>query len=218
MKRLPRAVDALRGLRAGGTRRPSFGSSASVPAVEVDAVVERLLARLALRADRIAATIGAFRVEETVTDTAAIARIEQARSAALDRYRSDRDAAALERTMATLDRQEAAARVEVPTLSPEEARAYLEELPRLWADAPATRHLLAAALFDRVQLLGHEEATFDLSAAAIALGIADGMPASLTISGGYGRGERGRARTSHLTWSWRVNLRGVRRLAAVRSA
>lgn len=205
--------DACDDFRAAsdGLRRASHGSSASVPADEMDAIVARLLGRMALRADRIAATVAAFRADEAVVvDHVALARVEQSRTTAMDRYRRDRDAAALERAMAALDAQEQHARVEVPTLAPDDVRAYLTRLPTLWADAPRSRHLLTASLFDRVRLLGHEEATFDLSAEAIALGIADGMPATLTISGGYGRGERGRATTCHLN--------GPRRLRSLQSA
>lgn len=59
-------------------------------------------------------------------------------------------------------------------------------------------------------LVGHETVTFDLSAAAIALGIADGMPSTLTLSGGFGRGERARGRTFHVNLTGRRHLRGRR--------
>ena len=163
-----------------GTLRPSRGRSASVPADELDAAVADLLSRMALRADRIAAVVAGFRADDAVVDHVALARIERDRSAAMERYRRDRDAAALDRAMAALDAQEAGARVEAATLSPAVVVAYLSELPRLWADAPDSRNRIAAALFDRVAVLGHERLDFELSAAAIALGIADGMPSTLT--------------------------------------
>lgn len=195
-----------------GSRRPSKGRSASVPADELDAAVSDLLRRFALRADRIAAIVAAHRAGDTVTDHVTLARIERERGAALERYRRDRDAAALERAMTALDAQEAGARVEPSSLSAAEVVAYLRDLPALWADAPDSRNRIAAALFDRVALLGHAEVTFDLSAAAIALGIADGMPSRLTLSGGYGRGERARGWTSHLNGR-RLAPRSARRTA-----
>lgn len=181
-----------------GSRRPSAGRSASVPADHLDGLVADLLGRMALRADRIAAIVAAFRADDSAPDAVTLARIERERAAAMERYRRDRDVAALERTMARLDADEAGARVEPSTLAPAEVVDYLRDLPALWHDAPDSRNRLAASLFDRVAVLGHAEVTFDLSAAAIALGIADGMPSTLTLSGGYGRGERGRASTCHL--------------------
>lgn len=190
-------TDATRGLR-----RAPVGRSVSVPASDYDGVVERILGRMALRADRIAAAVSLFRADEAITDTVALARIERERGSALERYRRDRDAAALERTMAALDAQEAAARIETPTMTPDEVRVYLTDLPRLWRDAPTTRGLLVGALFDRIAARGTEALDLDWSGTAVALGIADGMPSTLSV--GSGRGERDKART------YRVRFRGRR--------
>lgn len=173
-----------------GLRRAPVGRSVSVPATDYDGVVERLLAHMALRADRIAATVGGFREQEGAVDSVALARIERERSAAMERYRRDRDAVALERTMAALDRQEATARVDAPTLTPAEVREYLENLPALWRDAPTTRGRLVGSLWDTVHATGTEALAFDWSSEAIAMGLADGMPATMAVSVGSGRGER----------------------------
>lgn len=193
-----------------GSRRPSAGRSASVPADWLDGVAEDVLGRVALRADRIAAVVAELRTGGAVADTVTLARIERERSAAMDRYRRDRDTASLERTMAALDSQAEAARVAAPDLRPDEVVSYLRDLPALWRDAPDSRRMIAGSLFDRVRVMGHEEVWFDPTAHAIALGIVDGMPASWR-SGGYGRGERASGPTTHLTGR-------RRRLAAVRSA
>ena len=137
-----------------GSRRPSAGRSASVPATEVDLVTGRLLERFALRAESIARVVGAFRSDDSIVDAAALARIERQRSDAMDRYRRDRDAGALERTMADLDRAEAIARQDVPTLRPAEVVETLRSLPAMWHEAPETRHHLAESLFDRVEIVG----------------------------------------------------------------
>jgi hypothetical protein len=49
--------------------------------------------------------------------------------------------------------------------------------------------MLAAALFDRIDVLGMEEATVSLSAHAVRHGLAAVLPAELVLPG-YGRGER----------------------------
>jgi DNA invertase Pin-like site-specific DNA recombinase len=189
-----------------GLRRRPFGRSVSVPASDYDAVTERILARMALRSDIIAGASALARADEGVVDHVALARIERDRTAAMERYRRDRDAVALERAMATLDRDEEAARVEAPTMSAEEVRAYLADLPRLWREAPETRGLLVGALFERVRAMGTERLAFDWAPEAIALGIADGMPAQATISVGSGRGERARGRTYRLSFHGRTQV------------
>lgn len=193
-----------------GTRRASAGRSASVPAGEVDRVVERLLERMALRAGSISRVVAAFSGMQDDVDEVALARIERDRSALLDRYRVGRDAAGLERGMAALDAAEGRARATSSAMAPDEVVRYLQDLPRMWREAPASRASLAESLFDRVAALGSERLTFDLSAEAVALGIADGMPSSLVISGGYGRGERDKGSAFQLSRQWHVRLVGRR--------
>lgn len=196
-----------------GLRRAPYGRSASVPASDYDTIVERLLTRMRLRADSITRVVAAVRDDEEIVDHVALARVERDRGAAMDRYLRDRDAAALERAMAGLDRAEAQARVEATTLTAAEIRAYVEDLPRLWRDAPASRGLLVGALFSRIGAMGTDSLRFDWSPEAIALGIADGMPAAAVVSVGSGRGERARGRT------YRLSFHGARaRTARARTA
>lgn len=189
-----------------GLRRAPFGRSVSVPASDYDGVALAILRRMSLRADAIVRAVAAYRSTEEVVDTVALARIERERGAALDRYRRDRDAVALERTMAALDAQEAGARVVTATLSPAEVRGYLTDLPRLWEDAPASRGLLVGALWERIRATGTEALHFEWAPEAVALGLADAMPTTLSV--GSGRGERARRDPYRVTFSGR---RAVRR-------
>jgi len=70
------------------------------------------------------------------------------------RFAKDRDLGRLEAVMARLD-AEAAAAVVRPSRTPTvEARAYLEELPSLWArTSDAVRHAIAEATFERIDVL-----------------------------------------------------------------
>ena len=57
--------------------------------------------------------------------------------------------------------------------------------------------MLAAALFDRIDVLGLQEATVDLSAHAVRYGMAAVLPAELRLPV-YGRGERSRGHAFQL--------------------
>lgn len=98
---------------------------------EYEAIVREVLAQVSLGSDRIAAVVDATRAPEP--DRLALARVGRELDAALARYRRDRDLHALEASMATLDEQEAAARVRqpAPELTAAEVAAYLRDLPRL---------------------------------------------------------------------------------------
>ena len=89
-------------------------------------------------------------------DDLALARITRERDRAALHFARDRDIGALEATMTRLDAEAAAAVVRpsrIPT--PAEARAYLEELPTLWAKtSDARRHAIAEATFERIDVLG----------------------------------------------------------------
>ena len=91
--------------RLQGQRRNMPG--ASYRADEYEAIVREVLADVSLGAEHIAAVVGETRDAEP--DRLAIARIGRERDAALARYRRDRDLRSLERTMASLDEQEAEA-------------------------------------------------------------------------------------------------------------
>jgi hypothetical protein len=119
--------------------------------------------------------------------------IEAERDHALARYRRDRDAAGLERTMDELDRRERrlSDQDEGGEVPPEVAAGYLMELPDTWrkAEGGRGRQLLAAALFDRIEVLGLREATVHVSAEAARHGLAAALPSELSLPVN-GRGER----------------------------
>ncbi len=74
-----------------------------------------------------------------------------------------------------------------------EARAYLEELPTLWAKtSDAGRHAIAEAVFERIDVLGVTDYTFALTAHAKARGwdAAFGAGVVRVKEGQSGRGER----------------------------
>lgn len=105
-------------------------------------------------------------------DVVAKARIKRERERAALQFAKDRDLGRLEATMARLD-AEAAAAVVRPSMIPTaaEARAYLESLPDLWAKtSDAGRHAIAEAVFERIDVLGANDFTFTLTAAAKARG------------------------------------------------
>lgn len=71
------------------------------------------------------------------------------------------------------------------------AASYLRNLPETWrkAEGGRGRRLLAAALFDRIDVLGLAEATVNLSAEATRHGLGRVLPERLALSVN-GRGER----------------------------
>ena len=91
--------------RLQGQRKNMPGTS--YRADEYEAIVRDVLADVSLGAEHIAAVVAETRDAEP--DRLAVARIGRERDAALARYRRDRDLRTLERTMATLDEQEAEA-------------------------------------------------------------------------------------------------------------
>ena len=90
---------------------------------------------------------------------------------------------------------EAAAALARPSSTPtaREALAYLEDLPRLWAEtSDAGRHAIAEATFESVDVLGVTDYTFTLTAHAKAHGwdLAFGAGAVSSSISQSGRGER----------------------------
>jgi hypothetical protein len=108
----------------------------------------------------------------------------------------DRDPAALEDVMTRLDTEEADARALARPVNPEEALAYLANLPRLWNEAaPERRQQIAGALFERIDVLGLKEATIHPSPEAMAHGWRAAWGDEILTGayrGDYGRGESGR--------------------------
>ena len=88
-----------------------------------------------------------------------------------------------------------------------EARAYLEELPMLWAKtSDAGRHAIAEAVFERIDVLGVTDYTFTLTAHAKARGwdAAFGAGIVRVKEGQSGRGERDSPATNDLPYTMRL--------------
>jgi DNA invertase Pin-like site-specific DNA recombinase len=159
--------------------------------------VGQLLEHVRLGAATLAAVVGDVVAPPATVDRFALARIEREREAAWARYRRDRDAAVLERTMARLDAEQAEA--ERPTrpegIDAAEARRYLEQLADTWNALEGVpgrgRRMLAEALFERIDVLGFREAKVHLTEAAARHGLAAVLPSRLQlVISGNGRGER----------------------------
>ena len=102
------------------------------------------------------------------------------------RYVRDRDTAALDAEMRRLDREEATARQprSADAVPADVAVAYLRELPLTWRKAAGGtgRQLTADALFDRIEVLGLQQATVQLSEHAVRHGLAAALPEGFGIS------------------------------------
>lgn len=149
-----------------------------------EGLVTEVLGRISLGADVLTDVVGGTLQPEP--DRVALARIDRERDQAMARYRRTRDGAELESTMARLDTEAALARhVEGPEPVPaDEAAAYLRDLPRLLADAPGSRRVLAEALFESIEVLGLRSMRITPSRAALDRGLADAFAAR---THGYGR-------------------------------
>ena len=144
----------------------------SYPAESFEGLVRQALGHVSANADLAGAVVDRLASDEAAPDPVSLARIERDRESALARYRKDRDTAALEATMRTLDQEELTAKAlhaDGPTA--EEAVDSLRELPKLWDDAePDGRKLLAEALMDRIDVLGTGKVKLHPSASAKAQG------------------------------------------------
>jgi DNA invertase Pin-like site-specific DNA recombinase len=161
-----------------------------------EAIVDGLLGHVTLGAAQLAAVVASNAHAPTGPSQAELDRVARERQRALDRYVRDRNAAALGDAMAALDRDQAALQTPKPAepVPADVAVRFLQELPKTWAKAKGGkgRQMLASSLFDRIDVLGLEEATVSLSAHAVRHGLAAVLPAELRIPV-YGRGERSRA-------------------------
>lgn len=146
--------------------------------------------------------VGEVSQAASTPDRSVLDRIARERDRAIARYLRDRDAAGLERTMVRLDREQSAAEHRDPTetIPADVAVRYVQDLPETWrkTDGGSGRQLLASALFDRIDVLGIQEATVHLSTDAVRHGLAAALPAEMGILVD-GRGERSRAAWSHTT-------------------
>jgi hypothetical protein len=160
-----RHTDACEALRAAAPRRVQRDGETIDPRVKGESyradVYEQAIGRafehVAVSARLEVDTVAlARRPEPDGGDVLATTRITRERDQAALRFARDRDLGRLEATMARLD-AEAAATVVRPSRIPTaaEARAYLEELPSLWAKtSDAGRRAIAEAVFERIDVLG----------------------------------------------------------------
>lgn len=145
----------------------------------------RILLENAARLDdaTVAAVVARYNADDERIDELALSRIVREREEATRRLSRDRDIGIWQATMSRLDVEEEAARrlVERQPLAPGEVRRYLNQLPRLWADAPASRQRLAAALFDDLAVLGAQRLEYVWSLHAADAGLGAAIPATLDI-------------------------------------
>ncbi len=156
-------------------------------------IVEELLAAASVGAPAIASVVGEVNRAASAPDRSMLDRIARERGRAMARYMQDRDGSRLEQTMNRLDQQQAAAetRERLDEIPADVAVRYVQDLPETWrkAEGGSGRQLLASALFDRIDVLGIQEATVHLSAHAVRHGLAAALPTEVGILVS-GRGER----------------------------
>ncbi len=156
-------------------------------------IVEELLAEASLGARAIAGVVDQVSKAAPRLDRSVLDRIARERERAMTGYLRDRDPETLERTMVRLDQEQSAAenRNSPETIPADVAIRYVQNLPETWrtAEGGPGRQLLASALFDRIDVLGIQEAIVHLSAHAVRHGLATALPAEVGILVS-GRGER----------------------------
>ena len=156
-------------------------------------IVEDLLAQASVGASAIAGVVAEVNRAESPPDRSVLDRIARERERSMAHYLRDRDASRLEQSMARLDQEQAAAetRGRSDDIPADVAVRYVQDLPETWrkAEGGPGRQLLASALFDRIDVLGIEEATVHLSAHAVRHGLGAALPDEVGILVN-GRGER----------------------------
>jgi hypothetical protein len=162
--------------------------------VWVDVACDGWLQQASVGAELAAQVVAELR-DDAAPDPAHLARIQRDRSAATAKLERDRDPEAWQATMRRLDEEESEARRTTRQAIPA-ARvvAYLREVPETWqlAAGGRGRRMVAESLFSVIGALGFREMQFELTSNAVALGLADALPAGrleLRVPG-YGRGER----------------------------
>ena len=129
-------------------------------------------------------------------DELTLARIGRARDEAGRKLGLTRDVLAWQATMTRLDAEERLANMplEDHRLAPDEIVAYLQSLPKLWADSgPEGRQAIIGSIFARTDVLGFERLEYDLTPDAIELGLDAALPPVFELGskiGEFGRGER----------------------------
>ncbi len=170
----------------------------SYPQAWYEDAVRDLLGQVGSLDDRtITEVVGLYGQEDERPDELTLARIAREREDASQRLARTRDIPAWQATMARLDAEEEVARQprRCSRLSPPEVVAYLRSLPAMWNDAgPEGRQALATALFTTIEVEGYRKMTYDLTPAAIEMGLNAALPAVLEVGtwqiGEFGRGER----------------------------
>lgn len=170
----------------------------SYPAYLYDQIVPAVLAHVSAAADLLPEVMSELSQAGTGPDPATMGRIQRDMDTARRQLEVDLDPVAFTDTITRLRQEEAAAKsVDRTVPTADEARAYLQDLPRLWdASGPHERKLLANAVFERVDVLGVERVILTVTDEARRHGwLAAWAGRELTVplsveSVGYGRGER----------------------------
>jgi len=162
----------------------------------VPAILERVAASAALATEVVSG------LDPKPVDVLGVARIRRERERASLRFAHDQDLPAFQSVLAHLDEEERLL-VDEPRSGPTaaEARAYLEDLPRLWRETTDEgRRGRAQALFERIDVLGATDFTITLTPEAEAHGFAQAFGAEFRcLIVGTGRGERIRGDTIQLS-------------------
>ena len=181
MKRLPPTIEELAGRRAARRIRESTAGQFDRYGPEAQTEMQdRSIARLGLVDSGL--VLGEVNRAASAPDRSMLDRIARERERAMARYLQDRDGSRLEQTMNRLDQEQAAAetRERSDDIPADVAVRYVQDLPETWrkAEGGSGRQLLASALFDRIDVLGIQEATVHLTAHAVRHGLAAALPAS----------------------------------------
>jgi DNA invertase Pin-like site-specific DNA recombinase len=178
------ACEAFRAARPGGTDARNKGDS--YKADVYDSIAARALAHVVANADLVAEVEDAIAAPaEPLPDQFRLARIRQERHQATRRLEVDRDTSAWKATMDRLDREEAEAQAaNLPPATAQSVAESLADIQTLFAGAePLTRHRIAQALFERVEVLGPNEIWLYPSVEAEARGWAAAMHGTTSADG-----------------------------------
>jgi DNA invertase Pin-like site-specific DNA recombinase len=188
------ACDAFRGARPGGADRRGLGDSYT--ADTYDRIVPRALAHVSANAALIAEVEAAVtRQVGPAPNQFVLARIRRDRQQATRRLETDCDVGAWKVAWVRLAQEEAA--VEAAAREPESATTVAEvlaDLRSLYDDAePETKHRIAQALFEKVEVLGPAQVWLHPSVEAEERGWAAAMSGEFQLElRQTGRGERSR--------------------------
>lgn len=184
------ACDAFRAARRRSAFRNRLVRTAgtSYPRELYEDAIGAALAEWALQPRDLAA---AAAIDQTAAapDELALRRIEAERTRAMERYRRDRDVAALEARMARLDGEEAAVREPAPTsVEWREVLPWLRDLAGLWRESDQLRRRqIAEQLFAHVDARGCRELVITPTRAALDAGLPRGVQSRVVVGArGFG--------------------------------